>query len=279
MNRMKYVLLGLLFGLIPSCHEYRPDSIEGRNSQNTREGMVHIPGSDFWYGCNDEKCKEDEIPYHKKHVGEFYINKYEVTVEQYKKCVKKGICQDVSKYRRGGEFYNLCHMNIKEYYQHPRNCVSWFDAETYCKWKGKFLPTEAQWEKAARGTDGRKKPWGNEEATCEYTVMRDKVNGGSSTEVGCGKGESWPVGSKPLDESPYGVMDMVGNVSEWVRSDPDYTNLNSDGEVLVADEYSYVRGCNSLCRGGMDVFERHGYPKNTNFFAIGFRCVKEMPDN
>ena len=92
---------------------------------------------------------------------------------------------------------------------HPVVCVSWDDAAAFCDWAGLSLPTEAQWEKASRGTDGRNYPWGNEAPTCERTVMKE---GGD----GCAQDATWPVGSKPMGVSPYGVMDMAGNVWEWV---------------------------------------------------------------
>ncbi len=296
MDGMKFILLGLILGLMSSCHEYLGDTLKGRNSQNTREGMVYIPGGEFGYGCNDENCWDVEIPYHKINVGEFFIDEFEVTVKQYGECVRKGKCQDVSQHGRRGEFYNPCIMDVEKYDNYPRNCVSWFDAEAYCKWKGKSLPAEAQWEKAARGIDGRKKPWGNEDATCEHTVMNGKVAGTQSSVEGCGKRGPWPVGSKPLDKSPYGAMDMIGNVSEWVNSDPAFTNNHDSGKEISEtnedddwdedwddneedDEQGYIRGCNFLCQGRMNVFARYSHSKSSNLFFIGFRCVKEIPDN
>ena len=120
-------------------------------------------------------------------------------------------------------------------------------ARTYCSWTGKRLCTEAAWEKAARGTEGRRYPWGNEPASCDRAVMHD---GGD----GCGTGTSYPVGSKPLGASPYGALDMAGNVSEWVKDfySPSYYQVctsvcnnpqgpsNWEGPV---PEYSFRGGC------------------------------------
>jgi formylglycine-generating enzyme required for sulfatase activity len=83
--------------------------------------------------------------------------------------------------------------------------LTWEQANAYCIWADKQLPKEAQWKKAAWGTDGRRYPWGNQAATCDYAVMSD---GG----IGCGKEDTWPVGSKPKGASPYGALDMAGNV-------------------------------------------------------------------
>jgi formylglycine-generating enzyme required for sulfatase activity len=107
----------------------------------------------------------------------------------------------------------------------PISDMLWDDAAAYCQWVGGTLPTEAQWEKAARGVDGRIYPWGNQLATCDFAVMYD----GSGP--ACGKqGAPWPVGSKPQGASPYGALDMAGNVWEFTSDwyDPNYY-ANSSG--------------------------------------------------
>src|SRR5574338_706593 len=88
--------------------------------------------------------------------------------------------------------------------KHPINGVNWYQAKKYCEWKGKRLPTEAEWELAARGDDGRMFPWGNDTPTCNHVVSDS-----------CGTSGTGPVGSKPLGDSPYGLHDMGGNVLEW----------------------------------------------------------------
>ena len=180
------------------------------------EGMVYVPAGPFWMGCNkalDPLCEPDEEPYHEVYLDAYCIDEREVTVEEYEKCVNAGKCRRTV---MGGD----CNFARKDRRGHPVNCVNLKKAEMFCEWKGKRLPTEAEWEKAARGLDGRVYPWGNVTATCGHTVMMEE----EEEEKGCGKGSTWPVGSHPQDISPYGVKDMGGNVSEWVfdRYDPRY---------------------------------------------------------
>ena len=165
--------------------------------------MVLVPAGEFWMGCSrrDSSCDGDEKPGRKVYLDAFEIDRTEGTVAQYRACVEAGRCPhpQTDEYRNWGKSGRD---------DHPINGVSWSDANTYCRWAGKQLPTEAQWEKAARGTDGRVYPWGDEKASCRYAVMDD---GGS----GCRTFGTMPVGSKPAGASPYGALDMAGNVLEW----------------------------------------------------------------
>jgi len=180
--------------------------------------MVYVPAGEFMMGCNeavDSQCQNDEKPYHRVYLDAYNVDKYEVTVADYEKCVKAGKCSDyhLTGYEWPGQSFTeseYCNWSKSGKGNHPINCVDWSQPSGYCEWAGKRLPTEAEWEKAARGTDGRKYPWGNETATCDYAVMNDGGNG-------CGRNSTWPIGSKPKGASPYGVMDMAGNVWEWVQ--------------------------------------------------------------
>ena len=172
--------------------------------------MIRIPDGPFQMGSDG--VESDEVPRREVFVDAFSIDKYEVTVAQYLECVEAGGCEPFVLGK--GAFiqpyeWDYCNYGQPGKENHPMNCVNWFEADRFCNWAGKRLPTEAEWEKAARGTDGRRFPWGDEQATCDHIVM--DIGGD-----GCGRESTWPVGSKPLGASPYGVMDMSGNVWEWV---------------------------------------------------------------
>jgi len=210
-----------------------------KKGPDIRGDMVMVPAGEFMMGCNskvDKQCAEaeDEKPYHKVYLDAFYIDKFEVTVQQYGACVQAGNCSNPN---TGG----ACNWGVSGRETHPINCIDWNQADTFCKWAGKRLPTEAEWEKAARGTDGRKYPWGNREASCSYAVMWE--NGQS----GCGKNSTWPVGSKPSGASPYGAMDMAGNVWEWVA---DWYGANYYQSSPRSNPTDTASGTGRVLRGG-----------------------------
>jgi formylglycine-generating enzyme required for sulfatase activity len=170
--------------------------------------MILIPAGEFLMGTSDEQIKEllrqfpswkrewfaNERPQHRVYLDDFYIDKYPVTNAQFEQFVK------ATGYKAEGDWRRY-YTKGKE--KHPVVCVSWNAASAYCKWAGKRLPTEAEWEKAARGADGRIWPWGN-------AWDKSKCNSSDG-----GSGTTTPVGSYPTGASPYGVMDMAGNVLEW----------------------------------------------------------------
>jgi len=216
--------------------------------------MVRISAGEFTMGSNGGDS--DETPVHTIYLNEYSIDKYETTNAQYAECVTAGKC--ICRY----DYSNA------QYANYPVTYVDWTDAKSYCEFAGKRLPTEAEWEKAARGTDGRIYPWGNEQPNDKLLNYDDNV--GSPTAVG-----SYPNGA-----SPYGVMDMTGNVSEWVSSeqrpypynaDDGRENYNISGyqyKILRGGEYNEnAYGIRSANRGSMFFF-------NTRGPFIGFRCAK-----
>jgi len=210
-----------------------------------------VPEGAFRQGCNlawDTECEIDESPYHEVNVSRFLIDKYEVTVDAYGKCVAEGACQALI------GTSSICNHAIPGKGQHPMNCITWFHAKDYCTWAGKRLCSESEWEKASRGTDGRIYPWGNEAATCDYAV---KHNGQS----GCGTNSTWPVGSKPAGASPYGALDMSGNVWEWVEDDwhSTYTGAPTNGSAWVENPRASAR----VVRGGG--FATYGWYLRSSF--------------
>lgn len=239
----------------------------------TVEGeMVLIPAGSFWMGCNvtvDDRCYEDESPYHEVTLSAYYMDKTEVTVAAYGACVTAGACTAPS------TNYSYCNWNVGGKEDYPVNCIDWFQSEAYCEWAGKRLPTEAEWEKAARGTDGRKYPWSNETATCNYAVMSE---GGD----GCGTNSTVSVCSKsPAGDSPYGLCDMSGNVWEWVSDwyDSSYYSgsLGTNPTGPESGSYRIVRG------GSFD--ENYVYVRSSDRGSVipshfdvnlGARCARSL---
>ena len=198
-----------------------PEISAGQTLEVVRGPVVRIPAGNFTMGCDervDRLCFHDEgtRPF-TVYLDEFYIDRHEVTVAEYAACVADGWCGEP-------DFGGACNWDRQDRGNHPINCVDWYQAVDYCVWAGKRLPTEAEWEKAARGTDGRTYPWGNmgftgdtlvanvadttaKEAYRSWAVYEEYEDGFTQTA---------PVESFPEGRSPYGVHDMVGNVWEWV---------------------------------------------------------------
>jgi len=228
--------------------------------------MKLVASGSFWMGCNttvDSECQSDESPYHQVTLSGYYMDKTEVTQAEYKKCVDAGECDTPS-----------CDWDPTGTPNRPVVCVTWSQAGEYCVWAGKRLPTEAEWEKAARGTDGRKYPWGNETATCDYAVMYD----GS---WGCGTGSTWDVcGKSPAGDSPYGLCDMAGNVYEWVSDWYDsgyYTNSQASNPTgPVSGSYRVLRGGSFVDHDYyyLRASTRYDYSPSADYYYLGFRCVR-----
>jgi formylglycine-generating enzyme required for sulfatase activity len=233
--------------------------------------MILIPAGDFLMGCPEGEGEPHERPQHIVYLDAFYIDKYEVTNAQYQRFIDETG-------HRAPAYWNDNRFNAANY---PVVGVSWFDAEAYCKWANKRLPTEAEWEKAARGTDGRKYPWGNEAPDAGGIWRANYAPEGNRAADGFEY--TAPVGSFPGGASPYGVMDMAGNVLEWVTDwySRDYYSISpkSNPKGPSSGRYRVHRG------GSWDNIEinlrtvnriRAGiYPVN-RFNFLGFRCAKDI---
>ena len=180
-------------------------------------GMVTIPAGPFQMGCSvdDPSCDADEGPRGgtQVHVPEFQIDTHEVTVQEYMQCIKAGKCTRPKDHQRN----KYCNIGAPGREHHPANCVDWQDAVNYCNHAGKRLPTEAEWEKAARGTTTSRYPW-VEKASCRFAILDDKVTTGSVPNEGdgCGEDRTWPVGSR--SPNIYKLYDMHGNAGEWTAT-------------------------------------------------------------
>ena len=222
---MRNIISALILGTLlvhGGCGEARKGQgltpLGGGESRNEKDGsvLVEVPAGSFSMGSNDGE--NNEKPVHTVYLDKYYIGKYEVTVGQFREFVNaKGYKTDAEKSGgayvcTGGSWQPKADASWKNPYftqsdKSPVVCVSWNDAKAYCDWAGLRLPTEAEWEKAARGPstgsgDGRKYPWGNEWNSA-------KCNSGENYE------NTSPVGSFSSGVSPYGVYDMAGNVWEW----------------------------------------------------------------
>jgi formylglycine-generating enzyme required for sulfatase activity len=241
-------------------------------------GMIRVAGGTFSMGT-DVGGEPDERPAHRVAVASFFLDRTEVPNEAYGRCVVAGVCRSPSRraWHRGRRV--------------PVTGVSWHDAVKYCRWRGRRLPTEAEFERAVRGADGRRYPWGNAKPTSRLTVA-------------LGVGGPAPVGSRPAGRGPYGHDDLAGNVWEWVADpyDPFAYRRPTAGrgrpgtcpEILAAlgqlrrqrkqgftGSNPLPQVCEAVLRGGAYNYPAKGlratnrvhHPKHWRIKVAGFRCA------
>ena len=217
--------------------------------------MRLVPTGIFTMGSDDHYAK-NASPAHSVAVDSFYMDVYEVTRARYKACVIAGVCSEPRDVPSMDLFYG--------YSSYPMTKIDWYQSRAYCEWRGARLPSEAEWEKAARGPDGRMYPWGEEFDPSYVSPNYDKANG------------IVDVGTYEKGKSPYGLYDMAGNVWEWTAT----LYLPYPGNQAAPEDY---REGEYVLRGGASHFG-DPYALTTWFryasFAedqenyIGFRCAR-----
>lgn len=241
--------------------------------------MIQIPGQFSWMGCTRESndtygCYADAKPIHTVYIDSFKIDKTEVTNAQYSQCVDEGVCTppaSVSSYSRVSYYENPDYANFPVIY------VSWYDAQEFCNWAGKRLPTEAEWERAAHGLDLIAYPWGNTSPSCG---LANSMFLNTLDEWQYCLGDTTDVTAFVSGASSEGVLNLAGNVYEWVM---DWYSANYYETSPVFNPTGPETGISKVLRGGSWAFKpRHmitsfrisDYP-DAQKANIGFRCVSQ----
>ena len=271
-------------------------------SSEIPDDMAMIPAGEFLMGSPDDGVSfDDERPQRNVFIDSFRIDRHEVTNARYQQFVA-ATGHPAPSHQKPGLTLWVHGIPLPGSERHPVVNVSWEDAVAYCRWQGKRLPTEAEWEKASRGAEGRRYPWGN-----DWDITRaNSASYWAGRTVEFKNGEEWkafwitgdgasisrerglngevltlPVGSFPGGASPYGLLDMAGNASEWVQDwyEP-YSYLNAplsnpqgpNGQLLkVVRGGSWLKPVRNLRASDRD----YGYPAD-RASGIGFRCAKDV---
>jgi formylglycine-generating enzyme required for sulfatase activity len=213
---------------------------------------IFIPAGEFQMGCSEANnggyaCDWSETPLHTVYLDDYYIDKTEVTNAQYAACVAASACQTVT---NDSSFTRPDYHGVPEYDGYPVVYVNWWRAEAYCAWAGGRLPSEAEWEKAARGKEGVQAfPWGDDSPTCALANFLDLLGTGAMC-----MGDTTPAGSYVSAASPYGVLGMADNVQEWVNDwyQMDYYSVSPYANPAgpASGDYKVVRGGDFELDGG-----------------------------
>ncbi|MEW5829232.1 MAG: SUMF1/EgtB/PvdO family nonheme iron enzyme, partial [Chloroflexota bacterium] len=250
----------------PSATPYPPSVTDFRAIE-----MVLVPAGEFMMGFDGSGSPDDERPVHPVFLDAYYVDKYEISNAQYAECVSWRICAPPVSY----ESYNLDerYYGNSKYEAYPVTFVTWEMANNYCtQWRKGRLPTEAEWEKAARGPDSRIFPWG-EGIKCDLANYRDQ---------NCGRlARPYPVSAFAAGQSVYGAFNMAGNVWEWTL---DWYSFSYYSESPVENPQGPLTGIMHVKRGGgfLHIFpfarssnREQGEPTGYGV-DIGFRCVRPV---
>jgi formylglycine-generating enzyme required for sulfatase activity len=220
-----------------------------------RDDTVAVPAGTFPMGV-DSPQPGDDTPQHLVYLPAYWIDRLEVTNAHYRQCVEAGACAEPE---------NLRYYQDPRYAEHPVVYVTWNDAQAYCAWRGGRLPSEAEWEKAARGPQGWEYPWGNQ-PDCGRLNADNRIGG------------TQPVGRYPAGASPYGALDMAGNVWEWVADWYDAYPGSLFSSEMYGQKYKVVRGgsWNHPAEDASTYNRDIAYPARA-LAVVGFRCVSDHP--
>lgn len=258
---MKIILSLFIFLLLlpAGCGTNQPGAGDVRISEMDGMEMVFVPAGEFEMGTalSDLRSDADEGPLHTIYLDEYWIDRTEVTNAMYNLCIAAGDCTEPAQ----SQYYLQ-----SEYADHPIIGVSWDQARIYCGWAGRRLPSEAEWEKAARGTDGRLYPWGDSSPAGDLANFNQLVN------------LTTPVGTYPKGASPYGALDMAGNAWEWTLDgyDPGFYSISPAQNPLSESPVN-----RRVLRGGNWDSNAEGIRSANRFWAYpgrndtdGFRCAQ-----
>jgi formylglycine-generating enzyme required for sulfatase activity len=251
-QRLRYDLASFNIG-----QEIRNKPIEQKTAPIDGMVQVYVPAGEFLMGKPGEP--DANSPQRTIYLDAYWIDQVEVSNALYEKCVQDGAC-------------GLPALNENPYYgkwvyrNYPVAYANWEQASVYCEWAGRRLPTEAEWEKAARGADGRKYPWGNEAPNPRYANYAESLIG-----------EAVPVHRYPLGASPYGALNMVGNMREWVA---DWYSDSYYSEMPTINPTGPENGFERSLRGGAydatDILaaKRYKHQPQSAGLSRGFRCAE-----
>lgn len=261
-----FTILAIIADVVSAASQLdrlRKSKKDAESAQAEQAPMGLIPAGSFWMGVDGLQGLDDERPRHAVLLNAYAMDLYEVTVGRYATFLRKTE-------RAPPLFWDT--VDLHEHADRPVIGVDWTDADAYCRWAGKRLPTEAEWEHAARGTDERRYPWGNHTPTSELANYAIGARFSYSQTL-------MPVGRYEQGTSPYGMYDMAGNVWEWVQDwyGANYYEVSAEQNPGGPDlgQFKVLRGGSwSELPKYLLAYGRFKLPPNTRNSYTGFRCAK-----